>query len=49
MPDSVLLVVMDGIGIREETEGNAVAQADTPALDRLFEALPKRAGESEGA
>ena len=33
----VLLVVMDGVGLREETEGNAFKQATTPNLDRLME------------
>ncbi len=32
----VLLVVMDGVGLREETEGNAFKQADTPNLDKLM-------------
>jgi len=30
-----LLVVMDGVGIREEKQGNAFLQADTPNLDKL--------------
>ncbi|MFQ3275581.1 MAG: 2,3-bisphosphoglycerate-independent phosphoglycerate mutase [Candidatus Nanohaloarchaea archaeon] len=33
----VLLVVMDGVGLRDEKEGNAFLQADTPNLDRLME------------
>lgn len=33
----VLLVVMDGVGLRDETEGNAFKQADTPNLDELME------------
>jgi len=32
----VLLVVMDGVGLRKETEGNAFKQADTPNLGRLM-------------
>ena len=32
----VLLVVMDGVGLREETEGNAFKQADTPNLGKLM-------------
>src|SRR5690606_34146357 len=31
----VLVVVMDGVGIRESRFGNAVALAKTPTLDRL--------------
>ncbi|MDY6766389.1 MAG: 2,3-bisphosphoglycerate-independent phosphoglycerate mutase [Candidatus Nanohaloarchaea archaeon] len=38
--NGVVLAVLDGIGIRDETEGNAVKQADTPALDRLFREKP---------
>ncbi len=33
----VLLVVMDGVGLRDEEEGNAFKLADTPNLDRLME------------
>ncbi|MCP4682981.1 MAG: 2,3-bisphosphoglycerate-independent phosphoglycerate mutase [Desulfobacterales bacterium] len=32
----LLLIIMDGIGIGPEDEGNAVYQAKTPNLDRLF-------------
>jgi len=32
----VLLVVMDGVGLREENEGNAFKQADTPNLGKLM-------------
>jgi len=32
-----LLVVIDGLGLREEAEGNAFKQADTPNLDILME------------
>ncbi|QKQ98900.1 2,3-bisphosphoglycerate-independent phosphoglycerate mutase [Candidatus Nanohaloarchaea archaeon] len=32
----VLLVVMDGVGLREKTEGNAFKQADTPNLGKLM-------------
>lgn len=31
-----VLVVMDGVGLRDQTEGNAFAQADTPHLDALM-------------
>ena len=30
------LIIMDGFGLRKETQGNAVAAAATPVLDRLF-------------
>ena len=32
----VVLVVMDGVGLREETQGNAFKQADTPNLDSMM-------------
>lgn len=32
----VLLVVMDGVGLRKETKGNAFKQAETPNLGRLM-------------
>ncbi|MFB6182449.1 MAG: 2,3-bisphosphoglycerate-independent phosphoglycerate mutase [Candidatus Nanohaloarchaea archaeon] len=33
----VVLVVMDGVGLRDEKQGNAFKQADTPNLDSLME------------
>lgn len=36
----VLLVVMDGVGYREEREGNAVLNANTPNLDYLWNNYP---------
>lgn len=33
----VLLVVMDGVGLRDEKEGNAFRQADTPNLNNLMQ------------
>ena len=35
--DQTLLIVMDGVGIEEQREGNAFKQAETPNLDQLFE------------
>ncbi len=37
----VALIVLDGLGLREEREGNAVAQATTPTLDRLRTTCPE--------
>ena len=34
--DLVMLVIMDGFGIRENTYGNAIAAAKKPNLDRIF-------------
>ncbi len=36
----VLLAILDGWGIAPDGPGNAVTQARTPVLDRLFEAYP---------
>ena len=36
----VVVVVMDGVGISEKTEGNAVYHAYTPYLDSLFQKYP---------
>ncbi len=36
----VALVILDGLGLRAEREGNAVALADTPTLDRLTDSCP---------
>ena len=40
MTKPVVLCILDGWGLREETEANAVAQADTPAFDRLMATCP---------
>lgn len=36
----VVLVILDGLGLREERNGNAVALAQTPTLDRLTKTCP---------
>lgn len=36
----ILLLIMDGYGINPHTEGNAIAQAKKPNLDRLFKNYP---------
>ncbi len=35
-----MLMILDGFGERAETYGNAIAAADTPALDRIFKTYP---------
>jgi 2,3-bisphosphoglycerate-independent phosphoglycerate mutase len=35
-----ILMILDGWGINEQTQGNAAAQADTPFLDRLMARAP---------
>ncbi|MBW4682496.1 MAG: 2,3-bisphosphoglycerate-independent phosphoglycerate mutase [Microcoleus vaginatus WJT46-NPBG5] len=37
----VVLVILDGWGYREETDGNAIALANTPVMDSLWAAYPK--------
>ena len=48
----VALIVLDGLGLRDEREGNAVAQANTPVLDELWEKYStttlRAAGEAVG-
>ncbi|MFZ2444772.1 MAG: 2,3-bisphosphoglycerate-independent phosphoglycerate mutase [Syntrophobacteraceae bacterium] len=39
-PRPITICIMDGVGCREETEGNAVANAFTPYLDWLLENCP---------
>jgi 2,3-bisphosphoglycerate-independent phosphoglycerate mutase len=36
----VVLVILDGWGYREETESNAIAAADTPVFDALWQSYP---------
>jgi 2,3-bisphosphoglycerate-independent phosphoglycerate mutase len=36
----VVLVILDGWGYREATEGNAIAQAQTPIMDSLWATYP---------
>ena len=35
-----MLIILDGFGIREETEGNAFANAKTPNLNNMFNDCP---------
>lgn len=44
----VVLVVMDGVGINESKYGNAVTNAFTPTLDRLYETCPYTAIKAHG-
>ncbi|MDR3364006.1 MAG: 2,3-bisphosphoglycerate-independent phosphoglycerate mutase [Clostridiales Family XIII bacterium] len=43
-----MLVILDGWGYREEIEGNAVALAETPVLDRLWAEHPHTLIEASG-
>lgn len=39
-PKPVALIILDGFGLREETQGNAVAQAKKPNFDRYWNTYP---------
>lgn len=51
-PKPLLLCILDGFALREEQEGNAIKQANTPNLDRLWNEYPHAtlgaSGESVG-
>ncbi|EGL83713.1 2,3-bisphosphoglycerate-independent phosphoglycerate mutase [Caldalkalibacillus thermarum TA2.A1] len=51
-PKPVALIILDGFALREETHGNAIAQAHTPNFDRYWESYPhttlKASGEAVG-
>lgn len=36
-----MLMILDGYGVNENQYGNAIAQANTPALDAIFEEYPR--------
>lgn len=44
----VVLLIMDGFGLRDETEGNAVAMAKKPNLDKLMRECPFVKGYASG-
>ena len=44
----VLLMILDGYGINSNKEGNAIAAARTPCMDRLFSTYPHSELESSG-
>lgn len=43
-----VLLILDGFGLRDETEHNAIALADTPVLDRLMRECPFAKGSASG-
>lgn len=43
-----LLIVIDGLGLRDEKQGNAFKQADTPNIDRLMEQYSYQELEASG-
>ncbi len=44
----VVLIIMDGFGLNDNPEGNAVAQASTPVLDALMNECPWQKGLASG-
>ena len=44
----VVLIVMDGIGLSEKTDGNAVRNAYTPILDKMWATCPHTAIAAHG-
>jgi 2,3-bisphosphoglycerate-independent phosphoglycerate mutase len=44
----VVLVILDGWGYREETDGNAIATANTPIMDSLWSAYPSTLIQTSG-
>ncbi len=44
----VVLMILDGYGLNSKTEGNAVAQAKTPVMDRLMAEYPFVRGNASG-
>ncbi len=48
MKRPTVLMILDGFGLRESREGNAVAQAATPNLDRLMQEYPFVKGSASG-
>ena len=43
-----VLLILDGYGVTDETEHNAIALADTPVMDRLMKECPFVTGEASG-
>ena len=48
MKRPVVFVVMDGVGLSENTVGNAVKQAYTPTLDSLMKNIPYTSIQAHG-
>ena len=40
MPKKAVLIILDGYGLAPDSEGNAIARAKKPNLDRLFSQNP---------
>lgn len=44
----VVLMVLDGYGLNDNSEGNAIAQANTPVMDKLMKECPFKPGNASG-
>lgn len=44
----VVLMVLDGYGLSDQTEGNAIAMANTPVMDSLMKECPFAKGQASG-
>ena len=43
-----VLMILDGFGLNDKTEGNAIAQANTPTIDKLMKEYPFVKGNASG-
>ncbi|MCH5251664.1 MAG: 2,3-bisphosphoglycerate-independent phosphoglycerate mutase [Lachnospiraceae bacterium] len=43
-----VLMILDGYGLNDKTEGNAIAQAKTPVMDNLLAKYPHTKGDASG-
>ena len=48
MKKTTVLMILDGYGINEKVEGNAIKQANTPVMDGLMEKYPAVQGYASG-
>lgn len=48
MRKTTILMILDGFGITDKVEGNAIKAAETPNLDRLMEKYPYKTGFASG-
>ena len=44
----VVLMILDGYGLNDKVEGNAVREANTPVMDRLMKEYPFVRGNASG-
>ena len=48
MKRPTILMILDGYGLNDKTEGNAIAQAKTPVMDELMAKYPFVRGNASG-